>query len=854
VVTLAAALLAACGGGGGDGGGGSGTPPPAPASLSISGTAARGAALAGATVAVKCASGTPSTVTATTAGSGAFSVTLDGATLPCVLRVTGTGGEVFHSVVAGTGSSGTFTANISPLTELMVAQIAGTAPGSFFDAFGSGSAVSAAALTQAVAYVKSAVAKVADLGSANPATDALVVGNALDQLIDQTVAGLSAAGVTLSAAVTAIAANPGAPTVLAAALAPAAADCAWLKSGTYRVIEPYESDPAKQARTAQIDVVALGGIGPDGDPFTMQSDGGCQFRINETDYITRLIVASSGLIVVQGESTVNSERNFDLVLPEQTLPLSEFAGTWNAASWEPVSSAPGAGRAAVMFEATFDAAGQVTALAECAGLAACVPETGPLSRLVVNPAGGFDEILPSGQTWSRVFLYKSLTGRRVAVWITPEQQFIVAVPKGPATLPVVGTASTYRDVQLAGNGAIAAPLTDTVTFTAVDAATKTVTRLRSSDNRVDTVRYDTPRDGLRHRAANACSVAGAGVACAEFLQLPTNLGITVTTSVGSTPAGAFFNFAVGKPGTATPSMLTPRAGHEATLLADGKVLITGGFSLAASGAPALNTAELFDPATNTFASLSNRMATTRTGHTATRLADGRVLLTGGQVDNNSGDGNNSAEIYDPATQTFAALTTTMSSPRGGHAAALLPNGKVLLAGGFFNSSVALNSAELFDPATNAFTPLTSTMVARRSEHAAEPLADGRVLIAGGGSADVPTATAEIFDPTSGTFSATAGSMSSVREGHSLTLLASGAVLVAGGGTLVSPPTSSTVLNSTERYDAGTQSFVANAATLALPRFFHAAVRLADGSVLISGGANVVAGSLVVYSAAERVVP
>ena len=165
MATLAAAALAACGDGGdGGGGGGSGPPPAAASSITLGGTAARGEALAAAAVGVKCASGTPAAATATTAGSGAYSVTIEGASLPCVLRVTGAGGEVYHSVAAGSASSGSFVANLSPLTEMMVAQIAGGAPGAFYDGFGSRSAVSAAALSQAAAYVKSCRAS-----SASPA-------------------------------------------------------------------------------------------------------------------------------------------------------------------------------------------------------------------------------------------------------------------------------------------------------------------------------------------------------------------------------------------------------------------------------------------------------------------------------------------------------------------------------------------------------------------------------------------------------------------------------------------------------------------------------------------------------------
>lgn len=543
---LAGAVLVACGGGGGGGS----TPPPPPASITINGTAARGAALPGAAVSVKCAAGTPSAVTATTAGTGAYSLTIDGATLPCALRVAGTGGEVYHSVIAGTGSSGTFTANLSPLTEMVVAQLAGTTPASFFAAFGAGSAVTDAAVTQAVTYVRSAAASVPNLGTIQPLTDALVVGNTHDLAIEAALARFTAAGLTLDAVTNAIVANPSAPSVLSAALAPVNSACPWLKSGSYRVMDPYETDPTDALFKVQIDAIANSATDESGDPLTITHAGQCEFTIDEPDFVTRLFVSSAGLIVARGESkSPPIERNFAFVIPEQTLPLSELAGTWNAASWEPEGSAPGAERKVAIAEVTIDASGQITALSGCLGLAACVPDAGPFSRLVVNPDGGFDEILPGGATWARVFLYKTLDGRRVWMTVTPEQQMIVAYPQESlGALPAVGAVSSYRDVQLFGNNTFNNPVEDTATVTAVDATTKAVTVIRTSDNRVDTRHHDTPRNGLRHRAQNACTIGGAPANCAEYVSIPLRgMGITVTTSVGGTGPSSFFNFAVGTP-------------------------------------------------------------------------------------------------------------------------------------------------------------------------------------------------------------------------------------------------------------------------------------------------------------------
>ncbi|MDI3463514.1 MAG: branched-chain amino acid ABC transporter, amino acid-binding protein [Nitrospira sp.] len=188
-------------------------------------------------------------------------------------------------------------------------------------------------------------------------------------------------------------------------------------------------------------------------------------------------------------------------------------------------------------------------------------------------------------------------------------------------------------------------------------------------------------------------------------------------------------------GTSLPTMTTPRAAHAAARLTNGQVLITGGFSSSTHPGPALNTAELYNPITNTFTALIGRMVSTRTSHTATLLPDGKVLLAGGQITGNDGNGNDSAELYDPTTQTFTVISNRMTVPRGSHVAVLLPNGTVLLAGGFnmgFNDlPVAHNTAELYDPATQTFTAIAAKMTSSRSDSpAATLLPDGKVLIAG----------------------------------------------------------------------------------------------------------------------------
>ena len=173
------------------------------------------------------------------------------------------------------------------------------------------------------------------------------------------------------------------------------------------------------------------------------------------------------------------------------------------------------------------------------------------------------------------------------------------------------------------------------------------------------------------------------------------------------------------------------------------------------------------------------MIQARAGHTATLLLDGRVLVTGGHPDyRRIADRDRTAELYDPATGTWSR-TAVMSLPHYGGTATLLLDGTVLLAGGL--SVVEGNSAELYHPASGSWSD-AGGMIEKRYYHAATLLSDGKVLVVGGRpwlSPDDRLASAELYDPGTGTWTA-AGSMNEPRAYITAVLLTDGRVLVAGG--------------------------------------------------------------------------
>ena len=342
----------------------------------------------------------------------------------------------------------------------------------------------------------------------------------------------------------------------------------------------------------------------------------------------------------------------------------------------------------------------------------------------------------------------------------------------------------------------------------------------------------------------------------------------------------------GQTGTFTPTgnLITPRFGHTATLLPNGKVLITGGnaacylavdFNCGASLRP--DRAELYDPATGTF-TLTSGMSALDNPTVVVLLPNGKVLLAG----YDSAQMTTSLELYNPSTDDFstAGKSATLSSVPF---AILLSDGRVLLLGTVGTSSPAVYGAELYDPVSGNFSPVTNwpgqqswppvispydfalvgladgtALLVSSYDYESEserydpatdafrgtgsignfqkfplptPLANGNVLFTGG-LTDLGIGGAELYDSAAGTFSG-AGTMSTYRHHQSATLLPNGTVLVAGGAG--QSGSSNFPVASAEIYDSATGGF-STAGRLTSARYGHTATLLNNGQVLITGGA------------------
>jgi len=310
--------------------------------------------------------------------------------------------------------------------------------------------------------------------------------------------------------------------------------------------------------------------------------------------------------------------------------------------------------------------------------------------------------------------------------------------------------------------------------------------------------------------------------------------VTLEIANGLSTGTAAKNFAVSgfQPGT----LNTSRYLHSATLLSTGNVLIAGGVNCPTAGnCSYLSSAEIYDPNNNTFKQTGN-MAATRSAP-AVLLPNGKVLVAGGYSCDSNGNCTSlsNAEIYDAASGVFSSASN-MTVDRAGHTMTLLNTGKVLIAGGesciSASSCTALKSAEIYDPLSGTFTAAGGTLQFARFGAAATILNNGNVLIAGGYDGSGFPAAGEIYVTQFDFFTSTAGGLGTPRYQPSSTLLNNGRVLIAGGTTCATP---ACPINTAELYDDTIGRFISTPGNMNVAVFNHTATLLNNGQVLIAGG-------------------
>lgn len=264
--------------------------------------------------------------------------------------------------------------------------------------------------------------------------------------------------------------------------------------------------------------------------------------------------------------------------------------------------------------------------------------------------------------------------------------------------------------------------------------------------------------------------------------------------------------------------------HTMTLLKDGRVLVTGG-AYSQSGEPftQLKSCAIYDPLTNHWIPVRN-INYPRSGHTATLLKDGRVLVVGGNVSTSptSDYFYKSCEIYDPLIDQWK-IVDSLKYPRTHHSAALLPDGRVLIISGHYAVSYPnityLKSCEVYDPINNIWTE-TDSIKLPQSGNSLVMLADGNIFISGG---YYQNKYCQLFLTSLMTWSFL-GSMSVGRDNHTATVLSNGKILIVGGPNV----------KNCEVFDPYLKTF-STTDSLPYDLFGHSAILLDNGKILVSGG-------------------
>ena len=539
-LATAAALvaLAGCGGGGSDSTPG-GTAVVGP--LTLSGVVAARAAATGQSVDIQCASGTG---TATSNADGSYTVTVTDGQLPCVLRAKGTADGDLYSVATGSGR--TATANLTPLTHLVVASMAGGTPATFYNNFGAdmGALVTPARVDAALATVQVDLTArgIQTAAVGNPITAALVpagtaqAANPYGEVLAGLEASLTTTGTTPAQLVTAVA--KASPTVrLPAALLsqPQASNCAALRSGAFRFVW---IAPAGLKADGDYDTVSRGTL--DATTLTIRSDNGtvtplpangtCRYKgsTGTGGDPADAVVSQAGVMLAS--STVDGVKRYGIGFPEQSLTLADLADEYNLLQVE--SNQGVVAGSGVTFRLNALGAIESVACQPSEVLArTCTPLSGLFPKLSVNAAGGFTMTStdPAEPWTSRWFAYRTGSGDVMFLWIGQGGTFGFASPKVAHTLPDAGGTSRIWGATLDMNSIASATTFGERTFLIkrTDAVTNSYVRtirnplLTTDDSQDQTIQNNWPRVGWIHLAAGSSPTpSGTLVGFREWVGLP----------------------------------------------------------------------------------------------------------------------------------------------------------------------------------------------------------------------------------------------------------------------------------------------------------------------------------------------
>lgn len=562
--------LGACGSSG-DGGE---TPPPPSGVITLTGVVSTTTPLAAAEVKVQCAAGEGRAVADAV---GRYSVDIGDATLPCVLEASGSqDGRVvkMHSVAAGAAESGdTVAVNITPVTELLVAQVTHTDPATFQSEASASSLTNTLTSTQLEA-AQAAVLEMLDSAGLSTATVGNVLTDtptgdgayatlltALDNSMDSS--GTSLETLTATVAATAAGSDGGNTDPVQASalnlpadwlLRPKAADCAALRTGIYRFLkaaEVVQDNPVEPAATTLVlfDAATLTWMAQDGTTQTWTATDTCRYQSDSGD--TEVVVAPSGVMLMRttaGEPA--SGYRMALALPEQKLNVADVAGRYNMLEWEDWSTADGSTDLRT-YIIDIDTAGMFTGGKLCDhGLAKpenqCTAFTAEdiKAKIVTNTRGGFEVTGtdPADPFSDRTFAYRAGNGELLLVTLTGSGRMGFYTPYRALSLPQDHADLSWLEVLEDGNLTTTGLSSLQASVTGVQSSgqsfTQTVKFSGSSISHSQTFAINQARTGFRHRAAGTTTASNSStINLVERYEMPlVGMGMSVVYLPSDDPA------------------------------------------------------------------------------------------------------------------------------------------------------------------------------------------------------------------------------------------------------------------------------------------------------------------------------
>jgi hypothetical protein len=563
---MTTAVLVACGGGGGgstaSGGGGG---------VTISGFAATGNAMAaGSNVSAICTGGSGST---TTNADGSYKLSANGA-LPCYLRATDSNDSTlqFHSIA--TGSDTTTTANISPLTELVVAQVVGAAmsPSDAFDKGAAPTALIASSLDQAVSTTMTAlnnagISGVTGLTGVNPIKSTTFKpaingqnGDALDQAIDSLNSALSNASSSIGQLANVMATTTTAVQATASIAAytpsqPFTSACPSLRNLKHRMVtlegQYHTITPIAGTNTLSgiSDWNQAGTVSMTWVNSPQQHDNYCKFTFTSTSNYagsgTGAVSKASGVISIKG--VINGSPYLAIAFPDQNIPISALAGNWNTIGFDSTSNR------SKYLTFSLDAAGNASSFQSCSGSFAstCTSLNGGGTVAVDTSSAGGYIFTDSDGLVHHAYAFRGASGNISLIVANANRTGITVAAQQRTLKPpkVVGSPIDYAEIETYLNNNLFtvgywdnAVVVNEMTNASTYKRTRTIDN-NQSDGRIDYVTINTPRPGMRIRPNNTCTLGVVGHVCPDTVQIPLpDMGMNVYGGNGSTTGGTADDF------------------------------------------------------------------------------------------------------------------------------------------------------------------------------------------------------------------------------------------------------------------------------------------------------------------------